>query len=245
MRNGLLLFARYAFAPNKLGYCGPGDFESLFGYLTENESDPGLRELAQKFDGAYPYLQLIAAANGLHDPFDPRVVEAYWVGNEHLERVEASPFFASLRERFLPRVGSRELSSMTASLETGAKPHHNFHVFEVYRRAGLLRDARATIALERMDQCRISWGRVVHQEDADVVVERSPLVMRDGKLQLGHPERAKVQRQLNGHGYLDELRPGDVVSIHWNWACDRLSDHSLRNLVRCTRRAITSTNMTL
>lgn len=245
MRSGLLLFARYAFPPNRLGYCGPTDHESVFGYLTEDRADPGLRELAQKFDGAYPYLRLIAEANGLQDPFDPRVVEAYWVGNSHLERVQVSPFFESLRERFVSRVGARELSWMTASLESGAKPHHNFHVFEIYRRAGLLRDARANVALERMDQCRISWGRVVKGEEADVIVERSPLVMKHGKLSLGSPEPVKVQRQIDSRGYLDDLRPADVVSIHWNWACDRLNNRGLRELARCTHRAIADTNITL
>ena len=33
-------------------------------------------------------IQPAAAANGIGDPFDPRVVEAYWLGNELLERVD-------------------------------------------------------------------------------------------------------------------------------------------------------------
>jgi len=245
MTDGLLLFARYAFPPNRLGYCGPADHEALSGYLREGLSDQGLREMAEKFEGAYPYLRLIARANGFADPFDRRVVEAYWIGNPWLERVEASPFYDSLRERFQPRMGAREFAGMGGSLEKGARPHHNYHVFEIYRRAGLLRDARATIALDRMDQCRISWGRVAAVEGAELVVQRPPLVMENGKLCLGKPVPVRVLRHVDSRGSLDPLRPGDVVSIHWNWACDALRAGSLRELMRCTRRALEHANATL
>jgi hypothetical protein len=245
MISGLLLFARYAFPPNRLGYCGSPDHEGLFGYLTEDRVDPGLRELAQKFEGAYPYLRLIAEANGQSDPFDPRVVEAYWIGNAFLARVGVSAFYESLRRRFQPRMDNRSFSTMTAALVDGTKPHHNFHVFEVYRRAGLLRDERAVIALERMDQCRISWGQVKYVEGAEVIVDRSPLVLERGKLALGPAVAVRILRQVDGRGYLDDFHPGEMVSIHWNWACDRLSIPGFRALSRATRSAMAHTNLTI
>jgi hypothetical protein len=242
---GLLLFARYAYAPNRLGYCGPGDHESLLGYLMENRVDEGLTHLAERFEGAYPYLRLIAAANGIADPFHPGVVEAYWVGNRLLERVGAPSLFNSLRERFRPRMDARAFSWMTALLADGTRPHHNFHVFDVYRRAGLMRDDRATVAVERMDACRVSWGHVVAVDGAEVVVQRSPLVLQGGRLALGAPVPVRVLRSIDGRGYLDQFRPGEAVSIHWNWVCDRLAPHALRELARVTRRAITHANLTM
>jgi hypothetical protein len=243
--SGLLLFARYAFPPNRLGYCGPADHGSLFGYLTGSAADQGLAELAQRFEGAYPYLLLIARANGLKDPFDRSVVEAYWIGNALLERVGAGAFFESLKTRFRRRMDQRSFDWMTSVLPDGARPHHNFHVFDVYRRAGLLRDDRAAIAVQRMDQCRISWGRVLFAEGAEVVVERSPLVFRNGKLALGDPAPVRVLRQVDGRGYLDGFTPGETVSLHWNWACDRLDAAACGRLVRATRRAIAHANRTL
>jgi hypothetical protein len=139
----------------------------------------------------------------------------------------------------------RSFDWMTSVLPAGAKPHHNFHVFDVYRRAGLLRDERAAVALERMDQCRISWGRVLFVDRAEVVVERSPLVFRNGKLALGAPVPARVLRQIDGRGYLDDFLPGETVSVHWNWACDRIGGLALAQLVRSTRRAIAHTNRTI
>ena len=60
---GPILFARYAFGPNRLGYCGPDDAAELFGQATGGGELPALRRLAQQFEGAYPYLELIARAN--------------------------------------------------------------------------------------------------------------------------------------------------------------------------------------
>jgi hypothetical protein len=242
---GLLRFARYAYPPNQLGFCGPGDHASLLGYLSEGRVDTGLSELAQRFEGAYPYLRLIAGTCRIGDPFDPRVVEAYWVGNELLERVGAAPFFESLVSRFRGRMEPRSFSWLASVLPRGAKPHHNFHVFDIYRRAGLLRDERATVALDRMDQCRISWGRVLRVEGAEVVIDRAPLVLRAGKLVLGPPAASRVLRPIAPGGAPQELRPGDTVSVHWNWACERLDGRELGGLMRATRRAVAHANLTL
>lgn len=243
--DGALLFGHYAFPPNRLGYCGPDDHPALFQYVTNGVSDQGLIELGQRFDGAYPYLRLIARANNIADPFDRRVVEAYWIGNEYLERVGASPFYESLGERFRPRMDARSFTWLASKLEHGARPHHNFHVFEVYLRAGLMRDARAAIGLERMDNCRISWGRVAAVDGAELVVERPALVLQDGKLTLTEPQPKRVLRQIAGRGFADDARIGDAVSIHWNWVCEVLSASALHRLVRNTERYLALANATL
>ena len=43
---------------------------------------------ARQFDGAWAYLESIARAAGIADPLDERVVEAYWIGNDLLDRVD-------------------------------------------------------------------------------------------------------------------------------------------------------------
>ncbi len=242
---GALLFGKYAFPPNQLGYCGPEDHTALLEYVAEKTVDRGLVELERRFEGAYPYLCLIAEANRIDDPFDERVVEAYWVGNELLERVEARPMHDSLRDRFAPRMRNAEFGWLATKLEHGARPHHNFHVFDVYLRAGLMNDERATIALETMDSCRISWGRVEAVEADSLLVERQPLVFVQGKLALGAAETNRVTRQFDGHGFVDDVAPGDKVSIHWSWACDRLHERAVARLQRNTERYLGLTNRTL
>src|SRR5690242_8930075 len=77
--DGPQLFARYAFMPNRLAYCGPNDNRALFDYCIAGVTDSGLRGLLRKFTGAMPYLQLIAECNAIPDPLDARVIEAYWL----------------------------------------------------------------------------------------------------------------------------------------------------------------------
>jgi hypothetical protein len=243
--SGALLFGRYAFAPNRLGYCGPDDAQALFAYVAEGRTDRGLIDLERRFEGAYPYLRLIAEANNIADPFDRRVVEAYWIGNEFLERVDASRFYVSLGERFKPRMDARAFHWLTGKLAHGAKPHHNFHVFDVYMRAGLMNDARATIAVEAMDSCRISWGQVRAINGPELVIARPRLTLREGKLALTEPETVRVTRQIDGRGFADEAQPGDYVSVHWSWACEVLSAAALRRLIGATTRYIALANETL
>jgi Family of unknown function (DUF6390) len=83
--SGASLFARYAFPPNELGYCGPGGAELLLENAGRggagDSADGEVARRARLFDGAWPYLEIIADAAGLPDPLDGRVVEAYWIGN--------------------------------------------------------------------------------------------------------------------------------------------------------------------
>src|SRR5262249_44773690 len=157
--------------------------------------DRGLLELERRFAGAYPYLQLIAQANGIADPFDRRVVEAYWVGDACLAHVTPAAFGESLSERFADRMSRKAFGWLASKLELGAKPHHNFHVFDVYTRAGLMNDRAAPVLLETMDNCRVSWGKVVAIEGAELLVERPTLGLVAGKLALSKPRPVRVSRQ--------------------------------------------------
>src|SRR6266849_9976169 len=107
--DGPQIFARYAFMPNRLTYCGGDDHRALFDYCVAGVTDAGLRDLLRKFTGAMPYLRLIAECNAILDPFDARVVEAYWLGNELLQVVEARALYDSLRARFGGQMRARDL----------------------------------------------------------------------------------------------------------------------------------------
>ena len=97
--NGSLLFVRYAYPPNSLGYCGPADSTAFSEYGAAGVVDNGLVDLAKAFHGAWPYLELISSANGIRDPLDRRVVEAYWVGNRLLDRIPLARTADSMEER--------------------------------------------------------------------------------------------------------------------------------------------------
>jgi hypothetical protein len=240
---GVVRFGRYAFPPNQLGYCGPDDHDALLGYVVGKRPDEGMVGLARRFEGAYPYLQLVARSNGIADPFDARVVDAYWIGNELLRGVDMGAFQESLIERFGARVRPRALHWLAAKPAHGATPHHNFHVFEVYTRAGLVHGDASGPVLEVMDSCRISWGTVVSVRPDHLVVSRRPLELVAGKLALGEARETEAIAPANG--YVTDVKPQDVVSMHWTWACEVLKASEVARLQGATRAAIALANDTL
>jgi hypothetical protein len=241
MTTGPLLFARYAYPPNSLGYCGPEDHIALLEYGAAGVTDRGLAELARGFEGAWPYLEVIAAANAIADPLDPRVVEAYWVGNGLLYRVEMREFGAFLDDRFRSRAG-RGWASIAEAIPTGAVPHHSFHVFQVYPWVGLMRAGWSEHPLRVLDRCRIRWGRVVAVEGDEVTVRFRPLAWNGRALKLGPSTLERVAGSVDGKGFVRDLRPGEWVSLHWDWVCDRLSPRQLRAVRRFTLRHLEMVN---
>lgn len=238
---GAVLFARYAYPPNALGYCGPPDPLSLLGMAAEARDGRGLASLAARFDGAWPYLSLIAACNHLADPLDPRVVEAYWVGNSLLDRVPPAVLLSSLRQRFEARVGA-DFDSVAAAVAMGAVAHHSLHVFGVYPWVGLLRGGMEGAPLTVLDQCRVRWGTVV-AVDGDLVTVRSRGLDFDGaRLVPGAPRLEQVHGSRDGLGLLEGLAPGEVVSLHWDWVCDRLGPQALRQLRHRTMGTLRAVN---
>jgi hypothetical protein len=244
--SGPVLFARYAYGPNSLGYCGPDETQELFEHATgDSPEERALRSLAEQFEGAFPYLQLIARANGLPDPLDARVVEAYWLGNGLLDNVTPALLGRSLESRFRPRLrpdGWRWLAEKPAD---GAVPVHAFHVLDVFPRVGLMRSGSVDRVLEVMDSCRIRWGRVLERDGDWLVVNAVPLAMTDGRLELAEPRPERVRGWLDGTGFLNGVAPGDVVSLHWDWACDVLDGRRLAALQGWTQREIGIANRTI
>ncbi|HEY2043090.1 MAG TPA: DUF6390 family protein [Jatrophihabitans sp.] len=232
---GPILFVRYAFPPNHHGYCGPSDNQSFFEYGAASIVDEGLRALASQFAGAWPYLELIAGATGIADPLDRRVVEAYWVGNQLLDSIGVRALGDSMEDRFRLRTG-RDFATLSDSVLAGGMPHHSYHVFCIYPWVGLLgEDRRGEQALTVLDRCRIRWGRVREVLGDQVVVESQPLTWNGQHLALGEMVTETAVRSLDGVGLLPDLVPGDWVSLHWEWICDRLSANQLAALRRYTK----------
>jgi hypothetical protein len=237
---GTLRFIRYAFMPNRLRYCGGDDNRTLFEYGIEQASDGGLTPLLRRFNGALPYLQLIARANAIPDPFDPRVVEAYWIGNELLDGVEVRQLYDHLADRFGAQLQGRTRNLVLGKAPAGARPHHSFHVLDVHSRIGELEHSLATL-----DNCRVSWALVQRIEAGELVVDRSALVLRDGKLVLDAPRSERIVRQIEGRGFADEADVGGWVSVHWGWACEVLSQTQKARLERYTRHHLAIANQTV
>jgi hypothetical protein len=237
--SGPLLFARFAYPPNELGYCGPDAAGELLDHVDASVVDPDLRRLAQGFDGAWPYLELIAHAHGLADPLDRRVVEAYWLGGPALDRVSLPALGASLEGRFRAVLGP-DWHRLDALIQHGPRPHHDFHVFCVYPWVGLLRTGATDHALHVLDRCRVRWGRVVALDGSAAIVRFRPLSWDGRALDLGAPRVERLDVSAAGRTLVGPVEPGDLVACHWGWVCHRLTPRQARAL-----RTETSTQLDL
>jgi hypothetical protein len=240
--SGPTLFARYAYPPNELGYCGPDDASVLL-RRGSAAAQAQIAEHARQFAGAWAYLEIIAEAAGIADPLDARVVEAYWIGNELLDHVDQNSLVTTLRERFGDQAG--------ASWMPGP-PHHGFQVFSVYPWVGLLRRGTGDVALSVLEQCRIRWGEVVAIEGERVRVQSRSLVVADGLLELGPAQEQTAAWSVDGRTVLPaeaadgSLMPpvsvGDEIAMHWDWVCDVLSAAQAAQLELHTTDQLARTN---
>ena len=289
MRNGSLRFARYALAPNRLGYCGPDQSEALFEQavalggskpdgsgggsgdaglvLTPGGDDAGgavvgggsagggvpvwevlgeLRELAEAFEGAWPYLELIAEASGIRDPLDDRVVTAYWLGGPALEHVAAGEAGRHATERFRPRAG-RWWSQVEAALAGGAAPSHAFHVMVVGPWVGMLRGGVVDAPVTVIDSCRIRRGRVLEVSGDNAVVSTDRVDFGSGRLSVGAEAVDPVTVRLGeaGDHPCGPVCPGDLVALHWDWVCERIDAPTAAAIGRAEARALDAANTAL
>lgn len=240
-RDGPRLFAQFAYPPNELGYCGPDDAQALLEHTASGEDAAGLRTLARGFEGAWPYLELIAAENGLPDPLDPAVVQAYWIGNHLLDKVRPLAMCRSLEDRFAFRTG-KDFERLVAAAPAGALPHHAFHVFGVYPWVGLLRSGRVDEPLQVLDRCRIRWGQVVEVDGDWAVVRSRPLGWDGHRLVVEPPRAERVRAGDGGLGLAGGLTAGDWCALHWDWVCAVLSPSDLMALQHHTARQLDVVN---
>lgn len=208
--SGALLFARYAYPPNELGYCGPSGASALL----RADLPVEIARRASHFSGAWAYLSYLSA----DDPLDPAAVEAYWVGNALLDASDFPDLLGYLRPLFAGQLGGTWQSAGRAL------PHHSFHVFEVYPWVGLLRRTGNPTAVSVLDRCRIRTGTVLSVRGETATVSSRPLVWDGSALAPGPARSEEVAWSAGGRSLLDGLAPGDRVALHWDWVCDVITD---------------------
>jgi hypothetical protein len=233
---GYTLFARYAFPPNELGYCGPADSDVLL--RGDNPDDVAAH--AREFDGAWPYLRAIADAADAPDALSADVVRSYWVGGPLLDRVDPAVLLDRLRRAFKGQATGMLFDLPDAH---GSLAHHSFHVMVVYPWVRFL-DRDATTVLKVLQDCRIRWGTVESVDDEHALIMTNPLTFTDGALSLGEPRPERVRWSKDGASLIGQPAPGDVVSAHWDWACGVLTDGERTALAAATQTTLDLVNST-
>lgn len=229
---GALKFARYAYPPNELGYCGPdGAHEMLApGAVAEIE------RRARLFDGAWVYLEFLAGVLGTDDPLSTPVVEAYWIGSDLLSAVDPAALVDHLTVAFDGQVGGTWRESAAR-----ARAHHSYQVFEVYPWAAmLLRGLPPGPAVSVLDRCRIRSGVVSEIDDEWVVVMSSLLTWDGNSLTPSPPQVERARWSVDGQSLLAPPDVGDTVALHWDWVCDVLTPDQADRIqqIEATQRTV-------
>jgi len=238
--DGLALCTRYAFMPNKLQYCGGTKDNQLFEYGIRGGSDPFLQSILAEFETMYPYLKLIAENNKIQNIFDYRVVEAYWLGNELLQNSNMNKFYWHLIDnlKLKKKVKLNEFCQIIDKLPRGMLSHHNFHVANIWIKTG---HQAITQALTTMDKCRISWGKVTAVKNFQLQVLSPVLAYQNNRLVLTEPHRIVVNYKFNDKGFVVP-QINDWISIHWDWACDIITEKQKNALAFYTQKSLNLAN---
>lgn len=239
--DGVARCTRYAFGPNKLHLCGPDMNREVLAYMEAGATDEGLENILVKFKTLYPYLEQIAHANGLPDPFAPNVVEAYWLGNSLLEKAGGRIYYRHLKENIQlnNKVGNREFDVLTEKIRRGGLMHHSFHVMNVWQRMG---QDNKDLNEDSIDKCRISWAKVLWVNGPFLYIRRKPMVLDGNNFRLAAARDEKIYRQLEASGEMEGVKAGDVITVHWGVPCEIITRDQLFNLIRYTRLSIKLAN---
>lgn len=236
--SGLRIAALFGFYTQILGFCGPrgnliskalSDF--LFG---KKISRRRIRKILKGFKGAYFYYKLIAECNNIKDHFNERVVKAYWIGNDLLEKVKITDLRQMIVKDFSrPGLLPKEIALKKAEeIPENSKPHHSFHVLIV---GPIMR--RIVLEGKLFDLCRVSWGEVKSIENSKVVVKYQPLTGAK-KLRLGK----SIEKEISWDKTLiPKVKISDWVSIHWNNLVEVLNKEDLQNLKKYTKNTLKAT----
>lgn len=248
--DGVFTCAKYAFAPNYYKYCGPDANRTVAAYLKEGVSDPGLAQLLIEFAVLYPYLKLIARENRIADPFDLRVVEAYWIGNRLLEKVGLKSFNEHLlyEQKLKKRIPAKKLKWVMEKIPAGAKLHHSFHVFSIFARTG---HHAVDHTLNTMEECRIGWGVVLDSEpkaknqkqSTTLELKTQKLIYEKGKLKLVDGVLREVNLPFTN--FEKKIRAGDSVTYHWGFICAKINKRQAQQLEFYTKHNLRLANKTI
>ncbi|MEK7513911.1 MAG: DUF6390 family protein, partial [Patescibacteria group bacterium] len=95
--------------------------------------------------------------------------------------------------------------------------------------------------VETMDACRISYGEILQNDQFSIFnfqVKINQLVYKNGRL--------KLMQVVKGAQSLEKgYKPGDLVTMHWGWACEKINRQQARNLEKYTNLALKLANLTI
>jgi len=190
------------------------------------EKAPKAREILIKLEPFFFY-QFIAHQNKISDPFNERVVRAYWLGNEFLKRVtkEEIKTFTLLKKE----ITHKKITALKLLELINGKPHHNFETLWLIKKNQFLTEK----ILQEITKCLIRPGEIIK-------IEKNILFVKTFKLNL--EEKKVVLREVISkvdQGFLKDPKKEHLVTIHLSRAREKISKKTFQNLLKITKEALT------
>jgi len=234
LENSILFSACYGFPPNGLGYCGHDSFSKVLrNYLVGKASIGTVESELKKFKAQYAYLKFIGRESGL-DPFHPKVVEAFWLGNTLLENVSYSSMQKFIKINLFPKSSVRA-KSLAKNLPKGLFPHHSFNVLYIHFVTN-----KVNKSVENFDSCCITAGKVTSISDSKAIVDRFS-IEHSHCFCFGR-KVSKVDLVRGGLRLVKNLKKGDLVAVHWGMVVGKLTTRQYSLLRKYTQKTINYLN---
>lgn len=234
---GLVRACQYSFATNRLNYCGPENaFHEFQAFVAQPSAKqaPRIRELLEGFTGLNLYLDLIASANNL-DPFDERVIEAYWRGNELLDSIPFDRFKGVLSTRLVKAgLPASIVQAKVARMTPSFNAHHSFHVLYIN-----FITPKVEKIVDNLGRCLPLAGKVLKVQGKRLALATKRLV-KTGKGFAFEPCVAEVENP-----FVEKPQKEDLVSFHWGTAVEQLSFAQAATLQKYTQANLETVNSLL
>jgi hypothetical protein len=211
---GILTACLYSYGCPELKQIGA---EKLIHNFLENPEKAKIsftKDVLEKLE-PFIYYRLIAKTNSINSPFNPKVVKAYWLGNNLLR---------PLKRDDLEDVSINRLIKLSDLI--GAKPHHNFSVLWLTKKT-------KNILIEKVDECLIKPGKVIEIRQKTILVKTMCLSTKGKKIYLEYSKEEISREILRGFISFD-----DWVSMHFRSAREKISRNCAENLLKITKEAI-------
>ncbi len=227
----LKLASLFSYSPNHRGYCGRDSAGDAFTQcITEGKCDTVPQEL-KHFIVLYPYLKTIATLTNLQ-PFDHKVVEAYWMGNELLDDIPKHGYEILLKEFKKQGVPPWLVDSLKKKKPKKFIPNHLFQVLHVG-----VGQASGSVPfnINSVNSCMIRWGQIVAvTADKQIHTALNTLTQRNEGHKL---ESVKEVLPPEACPFFSP-KVGDVVALHWGHMVKKLTKREEKNLTYWTKQAL-------
>lgn len=202
--------------------------ESFLKFLRGSEINRNEIEKAVKFLDSFPFYQLIAWQNNICNPFEEKVVRAFWLGNGLLRKIKKEQLAGFFKEnKNFPIFLLNKFFTFI-----GAVPHHNFDV--LWTAKLMMENPKVSIGfLIDINNCLIRGGQVCSFEGESLMVHTHRINFLKGRFFLTESKEIIDARLL-----AENLNVGDFVSIHQGLAREKIEKKTAENIFEITKGAL-------